>query len=751
MSRLKGKTDFKFNPHDLQGKTLAEVRKELKDIKFDNGITVLALQPEVGKTETFIKYCEANKDKNIAYFALNHDLLDEVEKRIKEKIPSSNVIHWKGKRILCRLYKEDGFIKTLIDSGLPIYDICRDCHLLKECQPKEHRKQFIYQKPAILLAPLEYIKGHAGEFDIVFVDEMITKCYAYSLPDEKEVTKAVSILGGFENSPALKKLLNVIKNSDKFDEPDLIELRRIFWRGLNKSLLNCNLDDFKSSAKVLSGINKSIEFLKWRDIYKKSDSYEKSLKTYFEPYIYKLFELAESIPIVLMDATFNEELFEDLLQGYDGEFVIKNNFDVNIYYSHVENKESVIYRVNPTYWYPKSSATSGIIQDIKKLYNIQVKKDKKVGIITFKDIELQFEGFRILHYGNLRGKNEFENDDVLILLGTYQLNPIGIIKEHNELYLTDLSESTKVIEFDTDEDADNYAKTKDLKYGHIKTVCDYAVVNLKDHFDEKTSLCEFLFSWDVVIKEHVWLFVMNVLDVFGVKNPDVNWFFTANIEKTPDNKTIKMYDESHSILLTLNESQDKLRVTMNDGKPQEFPAKLNTGSLSIFMPYKRKYPFLDGRRRYIRTKRQRYIDDAGESVAEPIKADLIEVIKRENEHYQAIYRIRPLSKPKTIYVWGIVPENVKDELRYEEIEDINLHINVSRQDLIDRCNPESYFEHEKRISEIKEAIVKDTDCSLYKAEKMVNEFLAKTDKWKKDKKKILGSDKRVDIVVKKGF
>ncbi|VVB85641.1 Uncharacterised protein [uncultured archaeon] len=746
MARLKGTTTFKIDEQDLNGKTLPDVRDELRDIKFDKGITVLALQPEVGKTETFIKYCKNNPEKNIAYFAPNHDLLKEVADRLEEM--SLKGLHWYGLTKICKRYlDEDPFVKTMIERGLSIHSFCKFCYI-DQC---DYINQFKYTKPAIILAPSAYIGTHyITDFDTVFVDEFSKDCstFSWALVDT-EVKQSVSILRGFEYSPILDELMNGVSNPEQFKEIDLKELRRIFLRGINKSILEPK--SFNLLAKVLSDINKSVEFLKWKNIYQKSDGYEKFLKTYYEPYIYNLFELAESLPIVLMDATFNKELFTDLLNGYGGEFVIKNNFYINIYNSHVQNKESVVCRVNPTYWYPKSSITSGIIQDVKNLYNIQVKKGKRVGIITFKDIESQFEGFKILHYGDLRGKNEFETFDVLILLGTYQVNPVGIINDHNELYLTDLSVSTKVIEFDTDEEADNYAKTKDPKYGHIRPVYDYAVVNLKDNFDEKTSLCEILFSWDTPIKQHVWLFVMNVLDINGVKNPDVVWFFTANIEKTPDNKTMKMYDENHSISITLNDTQDKITLTMDDGKAYGFNAKMNTGSLSIFMPYKKKYPYLDGKRRYIRTKRQRYIDDSGRSVSEEIKADLIELIKRENEHYQAIYRIRPLSKPKIIYVWGIVPEDVKGQLRYEEIEDINLHINVLRQGLIDRCNPESYFEHEKRISEIKEAMVKDTDCSLYKAEKKVNEFLAKTDKWKKDKKKIPESDKRVDIVVKKDF
>jgi hypothetical protein len=125
MARLKGTTDLRINSQPLEGKTLGEVRAKLKDIRFEEGITVLALQPEVGKTESFIRYCEAYKDKTIAYFAPTHDLLNEVEKRIKDRLPRSNVIHWYGVSKDCGRYlwdkalkKEDSYTKILKDSGV---------------------------------------------------------------------------------------------------------------------------------------------------------------------------------------------------------------------------------------------------------------------------------------------------------------------------------------------------------------------------------------------------------------------------------------------------------------------------------------------------------------------------------------------------------------------------------------------------------------------------------------------------------
>ena len=736
--RLQGTTELSINSETLEG-NIPQVRAQLDQINFDNGITVLALQPEVGKTEAFIKYCEANPEKNIGYFAPNHNLLNEVELKLN-KI-SSNVIHWRGKTNICQLYKkEDPYLKALIDSGLTTHFYCEFCEFSEKCQHKSYIDQFSYSEPSIILAPLEYIKKHVEEFDIIFVDEFVIKSYAYSLPEKVDVREAIRILRGFEKLPIFDDLCNELKIikytnetivigqisrielAEKLNKIDLAELRRIFQKGMNESIPDSG--KFGLLAKVLRDINNLTDYLKWKNIYKNSDGYEKDLKTYYEPYIYKLFELADSIPIVLMDATFNEELFEDLLRGYDGEFGI-NNFDINVYKTCIKNKDSVVYRVNPTAWYPKASL-DGKIEDVKKLYNFHTQIGQKVGIITIKDVkEDYFDGFETLHYRNLRGKNQFENFDILILLGTPQPSVKGVIDTHNKLYLTNLAEYTEY-----------YYELNEGK-GIIKSrkTVDHAIQDIKDIYESV-----YLFTWDLDIKKNGWLieWLKQFIDpMYGTINHDVGWLDNAIIEQNSDKK-IKIFDKSHTILLRLYTSNNQVKLTREDGRIYNLEAKKDEDTYII--SFKRKHPHLDKRRRLVRTFKM-YGEDR-----EPIKTDLIQLLLREHELYQAIYRIRPLSKPKTIYVWGIVPETVKDELYYKELTNLDKHINTIRMKYLRSIDLELYFIPEKRISEITDEIVRDYDCSPYSANKIINEYLVKSSKWIKDKMKIPTSKRPVDVV-----
>jgi len=743
--RLQGTTELNIKSEPPFEGSLEKVRAQLEQISFDKGITVLALQPEAGKTEAFIKYCEANQNQNIAYFAPYHSLLNEVEQRLEG---ASNVIHWYGKKNICQLYKDkDPFLIALIENGLTTRFYCESCKLSDECGYKSHINQFDFSRPSIILAPLEYIKKHADKFDAIFVDEFVIKSYAYSLPEKKDIREAIRILRNFEKLPIFDDLCNELKIieypngltdigpisrmelAEKLNEMNLTNLRDIFQRGMSKS----NIDDFELLAKVLKDINNLADFLKWKQIYRDSEGYEKDLNTYYDPYIYKLFELAESKPIIIMDATFNEELFEDLLRGYDGEFGI-NNFDINVYKTSIQNKDSVIYRVNPTAWYPKSSIiyheqiNIDLINSVKKLYKFYTKIGKKVGIITIKDIKEQiFNGFETLHYRNLRGKNEFENFDVLILLGTPQPNLTGVMDIHNELYLTNLKKYRSYHYVPNDDGTGKLVK---------KETFDYAIQDIKDIYDSV-----YLFTWDLDKIKYGWLieFLKNYLDPMdGTIHHDIGWLDNAIIEKTSDKK-IKISDVNHTILLRLYTSNNQVKLTREDGRIYILQAKKDNDTYII--SFQRKYPYLDKRRKLVRTWKMHGEND------EPIKADLIQLLLREHELYQAIYRIRPLGKPKTIYIWGIVPEVVKEELNYAELTNLNSHLKNVYAEFLMSVDLENYMENEKRISVIVSEILRDYECTEYIAKKMIKGFLDKSS-WKKDDMKIPTSNRPVNVVLR---
>ena len=660
--RLPGTTELNINSETFEG-SLGEVRAQVEEISFDDGITVLSLQPEVGKTHSFLEYCKANTEKNIAYFSPDHNLLDEVENKLNQRLPLSNVIRWKGKDKSC-LEIENPILSILNKNKVSFKWFCEFCNHYQDCT---YLNQFNYPNPSIILAPLAYIGTSyiRKNFDIIFVDELLKDCKKYSWGlDSTTVNNAIEILMNISSlqDDAILREFSEIPNHPENLENNFKEFNTIINKGINHYLTD--FENLNLLSKLLNDIRKSVEFLKYKQIYENCGKYMDSLTTYYEPYIYELFRLAESRPIIFLDASFSQELFTDLLNGYDGEFGITNNFNIKIYYSKVMNKSSVVYKVYPESWYPKASMSKNLTQNVQKLYKLFEKLNISVGIITFKQIEeFYFKDYDSLHYLKLRGQNIFESYDVLILLGTYVPHPNGITKLYNELYL------------------DN----KDDIYHPL--------------IDEKYVYEEMKYQEEMEYKD--WL--------------DYN-----------------RWQES----LT---DDDPLKDDENPFRENPFGAPIN--------PAKWEYP--DKRHKLMNTATFKYSKD-GELYKVDIKAGLLETILREEEMYQAIYRIRPLGSRKKIYVFGIIPEKVKDELSYEEIPDINYlieHLEKQKQTKERKeFDIRTIFEDGKHFKEIVNQLIIDFGYSQSGAYKKINEVIDNSSEWEKEKTRISGIDRPVYIL-----
>ena len=197
--RLQGTTELNINSETLEG-SLKEVRAQLDQISFDDGITVLSLQPEVGKTESFLRYCDANTEKNIVYFSPDHDLLKEVEKKLKQRLPSSNIVRWEGKSRICRNIK-DPILSILAKNKVPNNWFCNICEYCQNCK---YLTQFSFHNPSIIVAPSSYIRTSyiKKNFDVIFVDELLKDCKEYSWGlDSTTVNNAIELITNIGNVP----------------------------------------------------------------------------------------------------------------------------------------------------------------------------------------------------------------------------------------------------------------------------------------------------------------------------------------------------------------------------------------------------------------------------------------------------------------------------------------------------------------------------------------------------------------------
>jgi len=240
--RLQGTTELNINSETFEG-SLREVREQLDQVSFDDGITVLGIQAEVGKTHSFLKYCEANTEKNIVYFSPDHDLLIEVENDLKQRLPSSNIVRLQGKDRICR-EKEDPILSILVEKKVPSNWFCETCEYRQNC---EYLTQFYFQNPSIIVAPSSYIKTSfiKKDFDVIFADELLTACEEYSWGlDSTTVYSATELMTNIGNVPddaILEDFREIPNHPENLTDSNLSKFNSLIIWAINQSFTD--LDD----------------------------------------------------------------------------------------------------------------------------------------------------------------------------------------------------------------------------------------------------------------------------------------------------------------------------------------------------------------------------------------------------------------------------------------------------------------------------------------------------------------------------
>lgn len=423
VGRHRSKDGILYSQHGMQDYSPNEINFDncLNDDK-EEYIYVMAHRPGIGKTTSVNKYLqkkiETNKDFKFFYFTDRHESIN----KITEKWKKDTYSHWMGFDKKCINSRMKNNYKYHLNPN----DICNSC---KKCDG--YFSQF---KNAIhVFAPFDYlISSHFSDTfeenqpDIIFLDENIKQFKSYS-NDADKAKKLLNEMGRKD----LEKLIDIgnYKDLEKelapdkfYDEYKDFILKLASDKGKNRDLLDFiihfNIFDF-------------YQYLRWENIY----GYH--LKSYGVPSLYYgAFEaVANGIPAVFMDATFNLNFFSYLLECYNAEskFIGKKKFTnlmMTIYHDNIENLkvQSTIYRMRPEDYMPKSNFVDSdnwehtkdwLSTDMKLIMDIFGKNN--VGIITFKDLG-EFPkalGYNVEYYGNLRGTNSLEKLPVLVIIGTY--------------------------------------------------------------------------------------------------------------------------------------------------------------------------------------------------------------------------------------------------------------------------------------------------------------------------------------------
>lgn len=278
---------IRIRERTLKG-TLNEIRN--KQIKFNRDINILALEQSLGKTHRCIEYIKGHhEDQKIIYLTNKHDKLFEVE----DELEKAKILyrHWYGFSREEGCPKFDRRKRGLLQRGLNVSIICRTYNCKKGCR---YQNQF-RNLPNVIIAPTEYIGTHyVSNFkpDIIFIDETINR---YTKLERKTTL------------PVRKK--NTIQNQI--------------------------VNDLRTGKKIDSLIRE----LKTVEFEEKFPSHPFNIAWY--PLIYHVFEFSKTIPVVLMDATFEMSLFKYFLKTYK---YLQRRFkpSIKVWYSKVENKHNSI-------------------------------------------------------------------------------------------------------------------------------------------------------------------------------------------------------------------------------------------------------------------------------------------------------------------------------------------------------------------------------------------------------------------------
>jgi hypothetical protein len=400
--RVQRKQGFRISVETLISKNIEDFRENLRQIKFDAELNILALQPGLGKSYKITDTCNhLDDDVSFGIYTNHHNLLDWYQ----SKIPFA--AHWYGFTYLCHS-DEMKEIYQLIGSPATICGyICKD---KKEC---EYLKQFKAKK---ILAPSNFLHIKTKS-DIVFIDENIMQVDEIRKTEPKVAALiSDSFAKSLKNNDLKWFQYNKRRLYARYEERKKDLIKKKEW-GYLKKLLKVNLDEQLFLVR-------------------------KKLGVWYRPYLYSIFELAQEKRVVMSCATFGRDYFEDMIKSYSGEIGFnKKEITVRIYYSKMRNRGTIVYHINPSNNYRKA-APSDIVNTVKTIKTVF----PDVGVIgDMKTIEaLKNEGVDGLYFGNAEGLNTFEKRDVILKTRYFLWNIIGSMDLYKKHYLElDLPDCTK--------------------------------------------------------------------------------------------------------------------------------------------------------------------------------------------------------------------------------------------------------------------------------------------------------------------
>lgn len=435
-----------FKPNKIQEQFQKDWKSSLKEnISFDgSGKVILNNAPNrIGKTTTTLKWLD-EKEAKVLYLADRHNHIEEVETFIGD----DKFVHWYGLEQLCQIGTNPN-THFLLENGVPPKLVCRDCSNKKTCL---YWKQWKIGDNSIVGAPKELIPTkhvQNKKWDVIVFDELVDKAKKIEgyIPElSEDIFKRFGIQYLYNTTYLSMKLIGENKDFSK----DNIALLKSFVPEISSSLQKVvkqikdteELKKYKDVPKLIKWLSRYGDTLDWADHCSKFGYRTK----YYKPYLYYVLDLVNKheSDVVILNTSLQKRFYNFMVENYDKDLPELKEFKFT-----VQNKDSVLLHYNKR----NRSFSKGILFEEDKNGNIHINKEDygvetyemakqiinfckkrnlKVGVLTYKSAEQFFWDIAdsVSYFGGHQGSNQLDDVDVLLIYGTFNINPKGLYKKY---------------------------------------------------------------------------------------------------------------------------------------------------------------------------------------------------------------------------------------------------------------------------------------------------------------------------------